>query len=84
MQVLPRSSRSGIAGIQAGALKVKLTEPPLDGRANDACCRLVAKQVGVPKSRVSIRRGKASRNKTLLIAGAQPDAVIEQLKQYCT
>jgi hypothetical protein len=83
VRVLPRSSQNGCAGVQNGALRVKLTTPPLEGRANEACCKLLAKLAGVPKSRVSILRGKTSRNKTLLISGLQPDAVTELLEQHC-
>jgi uncharacterized protein (TIGR00251 family) len=67
--VLPRSSRCALKGIHDGELKVKLTKPPVDGEANAECCRFMAKLLGVPKSRIAVARGAASRHKTLLISG---------------
>jgi uncharacterized protein len=67
--VLPRSSRCALEGIHEGALKVKLTRPPVDGEANAECCRFMAKLLGVQKSRIVVARGAASRHKTLLISG---------------
>lgn len=75
--VLPRSSESKIIGIHDGSLKIKLTKPPIDGQANAACCQLVAKRLGVPKSQVMVTRGHASRQKTLFVKGVSE----KQLKQ---
>ncbi len=67
--VLPRSSRCALAGIHDGALKVKLTKPPVDGEANAECCRYMAKLLGLAKSRIAVARGAASRHKALQISG---------------
>ena len=67
--MLPRSSRCALAGIHDGALKVKLTKPPVDGEANAECCRFMAKLLGLPKSRIAVARGAASRHKSLQISG---------------
>jgi len=67
--VLPRSSKCALAGIHDGALKVKLTKPPVDGEANAECCRFLAKLFGVPKSHIAVARGVASRHKALQIQG---------------
>lgn len=67
--VLPRSSKCALAGIHDGALKVKLTKPPVDGEANAECCRFFAKLFGVPKSHIAVARGAASRHKALQIQG---------------
>ena len=69
VRVLPRSSRCEIAGIQDGALKVKLTSPPLEGRANEECIRLLADAFRVRKAAVSILTGHKSRQKTVFISG---------------
>ncbi len=52
-----------------GTLTVFLREKAVDGAANEALVRIVAEHLGVPKSRVSIRRGHASRHKTLEVVG---------------
>lgn len=67
--VLPRSSRCVLAGIHDGALKIKLTKPPVDGEANAECCRFLARLLGVPKSSIAVVRGAASRHKTVQIRG---------------
>jgi len=67
--VLPRSSRCVLAGIHDGALKIKLTKPPVDGEANAECCRFLARLLGVPKSNIAVVRGAASRHKTVQIRG---------------
>jgi uncharacterized protein (TIGR00251 family) len=67
--VQPRASRSRIAGLLGGRLKVQLAAPPVDGAANDALIDLFASLVGVPRRDVSIVRGESSRRKTLAIQG---------------
>ncbi|MCX8042541.1 MAG: DUF167 domain-containing protein [Desulfobacterota bacterium] len=67
--VLPRSSKAAIVGIHNNALKIKLTKAPVDGAANDECCRLMAKTFNVPISAVRIVRGATSRHKLVSIAG---------------
>jgi len=67
--VLPRSSKSRIVGIHDNALKIKLTKPPVDGQANEECCRVLAKYFGVSKSQVTVVRGVTSKNKRVLIKG---------------
>ena len=57
VRVVPRAKRDELAGERAGALLVRVTAPPVDGKANDAVCRLIAKAAGVPPSRVSVVRG---------------------------
>lgn len=65
--VQPKSSRNRIAGAYRGALKVKITSPPVGGAANKMCTRFLAKLLGVPPSRFEIVAGRASRTKSLLI-----------------
>jgi uncharacterized protein len=73
LRVQPRSRKNEIAGERAGALLVRVTAPPVDGRANDAVCRLIAKRLGVPPSRVSIVRGGSSRDKLVEVEGIDDD-----------
>jgi uncharacterized protein (TIGR00251 family) len=69
VRVLPRAARDEIGGERAGALVVRLTAPPLQGRANTALCRLLAKRLGVAAGRVSVVRGHRSRDKVVRIEG---------------
>jgi hypothetical protein len=69
VRVAPRASRSRIIGVQEGALKVALTAPPVDGAANEALRKLLAKTLGVSKSAVEIVRGDRGRTKLLRVEG---------------
>jgi uncharacterized protein (TIGR00251 family) len=69
VRVIPRARRDEIGGERGGRLLVRLTAPPVDGAANAALCRLVARRVGVPARRVSIVRGQASRDKLVRVEG---------------
>jgi len=73
--VQPKAARNELAGLHQGALKIRLTAPPVEGEANDACLRYVAKLLGVPRSSVDILRGRTSRRKTLRVRGVAPQAV---------
>jgi uncharacterized protein (TIGR00251 family) len=77
--VHPRSAQCKIAGIHDGALKIKLTKPPVDGQANAECCKFLAKHLGVSKSQVKVVRGKTSRQKVLLVEGVSEREVKERL-----
>jgi hypothetical protein len=67
IQVIPNASRTEIAGVQEGVFKVKVTAPPVEGAANDACIKLLAKELGLKKSQMEISSGAKSRKKTVLI-----------------
>jgi uncharacterized protein (TIGR00251 family) len=69
VRVQPRSSRDEIAGERNGRIIVRVTAPPIEGRANAAVCRLIGNAVGVPKTAVTVTRGANSRDKTVVIAG---------------
>ncbi|MDY6823936.1 MAG: DUF167 domain-containing protein [Thermodesulfobacteriota bacterium] len=65
--VVPKSSKNAIMGIHNGALKIKITAPPVDGKANAICVKYIAKQLKVPRSAISITAGAASRNKEITV-----------------
>ena len=69
VRVAPRASRNRVVGVQDGALKVALTAPPVDGAANEALKKLLAKSLGVSKSSVEIIRGDRARIKMLRVRG---------------
>ncbi len=72
VRLTPRAARDEIGGRREGALEVRVKAPPVDGKANEALRKLIAKRAGVPKSRVTIVRGEKSRRKLLAIDGADP------------
>lgn len=80
VRVAPRSSRDAVEGEYNGALKVRLTAPPVDDRANKALRKLLAERLKVPVSAVRIVAGEKNRTKRVSIAGvsrAQAAALCE-------
>lgn len=71
IKVEPRSSRSEVVGPYGEALKVKLTSPPVEGKANKELVELLAKKFGIPKKDVAIISGQSSKNKTVRITGVK-------------
>ena len=69
VRVRPRSARSEITGYRDGLLLVRLASPPVDGRANEELCRLVARRLGIGSSSVEVVRGIRSRDKVLRVTG---------------
>lgn len=79
VRVHPRAKKNAITGEVGDALKVSLTTPPVDGRANEACVEFFAKLLNVPRSSVSIASGQTSRNKVIRVAGVNRQYVEERL-----
>ena len=75
LYIQPRASKNEVIGEQNGALKVRLTSPPVEGAANKLCCEFIAKLCGVAKRDVSILSGDKSRHKRVLVLGLGPDVV---------
>jgi hypothetical protein len=73
--VQPKASRNEITGLHDNALKLRLTTPPIEGRANKAVIAFIAKLLHLPKSSVTIRSGLQNRNKELLISGGDEQRV---------
>lgn len=69
VKVLPRSSKNQIIGQEGDLFKVKLTSPPVEGKANTALIQFLAKKLGIAKGRIEIISGKSARLKTLQISG---------------
>jgi hypothetical protein len=69
VRVIPGASKNEVAGIQDGALKVKLTAPPVEGKANRACVDYLAALLGLRRSALEITSGEKSRKKTITVAG---------------
>jgi len=79
VRVHPRAKKNAITGQVGGAIKVSLTAPPIDGRANEACIEFFAKLLKVPRSSVTIASGASSRNKVIRVAGIAAEHVRERL-----
>lgn len=75
VRVTPRARKDAITGTHAGALKVSLTAPPVEGAANAALVKLLAKQLGIARQNVEITRGDASRDKVLRVRGVGVEAI---------
>ena len=71
VRVSPRAPRDEMAGERNGALVVRLTAPPVEGQANAALVRFLARHLGVAPSVVSVAQGAKTRDKVLLVAGAR-------------
>jgi uncharacterized protein (TIGR00251 family) len=68
IRVQSRGSRNEIQGVKDGRLRIKTTAPPADGKANKDVIRQLAKEFGVPPSRVTLKSGSSNRNKTIVIS----------------
>ena len=68
-RVQPRASRCGLALLSDGRIKLRLTSPAVDGRANRQAAEILAGLFAVPKSRVSLTAGARSRDKTFKVSG---------------
>jgi len=64
--VQPRAAKNAVVGLHGGALKLRLTAPPVDGAANKMCLQFLAKKLNIPKSALQIENGQTSRTKTIL------------------
>jgi uncharacterized protein (TIGR00251 family) len=69
VRIHPGARKNAITGVHDSALKISLTTPPVEGRANEALIAFLAESLCIPKSRVALVSGAASRSKTLRIAG---------------
>ncbi|MEO8246529.1 MAG: DUF167 domain-containing protein [Chloroflexota bacterium] len=72
IRLQPRAGRDEVVGQRAGRVVIRVAAPPVDGRANAALCAFVAGMVGVPKGRVRVVSGEASRDKVLRVEGMSP------------
>lgn len=81
VRVAPRAKRNRIGAAHDGKLKVSLTAPPVDGAANDALIKLLARALGVPKRNVTIVAGLTSKTKTVRVSEVDVTRV-EALVQF--
>jgi uncharacterized protein (TIGR00251 family) len=79
IKVHPRARKDAITGEIGDALKLSLTAPPVEGRANDACVEFFAKLLKVPRSSITIAAGQNSRNKIIRVLGLSASQIRERL-----
>jgi len=79
VKVHPRAKKNAITGEAGGALKLSLTAPPIDGKANEACIEFFANLLKVPRSSVTIASGHTSRRKVIRIAGVSEQRLRDRL-----
>ncbi len=82
IRVQPRASRNAVAGEMDDALKLALTAPPVEGKANEACVEFLANLLKVPRSSVTIASGESSRNKVIRITGLSAGQVEQRLLEH--
>ena len=79
VKIHPRARKNAITGEIGDALKLALTAPPVDGKANHACIEFFAKLLKVPRSSVTIASGESSRNKVIRVTGLSAEEVHRRL-----
>ena len=80
VRVQPRAKRNAVAGEFGEALKIALTAPPIDGRANEACIEFLAELLDLPRSSIAIISGHTSRNKVVRVTGLSSDTLRQRLQ----
>ena len=80
VKVHARARRNELLGLQGDVLRVKVTAPPVEGRANDAVVELLAAHLRVPKSSIRIVSGERAPLKLIEVAGLDAATVAERLR----
>lgn len=81
LRVQPRASRTELAGEYGDALKLRITAPPVEGKANEECRRFLAKLLDVPASAVEIVSGISSKDKVIRVHNINAERVREALRR---
>jgi uncharacterized protein YggU (UPF0235/DUF167 family) len=79
VRLTPRAAREQLVAGPDGGYLARVTAPPVDGRANEALCRLIAKRAGVAPSRVSVVKGATAREKLVRVEGMDAGALRARL-----
>jgi hypothetical protein len=80
VRLRPRGHRDQLMGMADGVLLARVAAPPVDGRANKALCRMIAKRIGMAPSKVSVVQGEKSRNKLVRVEGVSATALEQALR----
>jgi uncharacterized protein len=81
LHIQPGAKSTGVVGEHGDRLKLKISAPPVDNKANAFLLDWVASQLGMPKSAISLVRGAASRQKTVSVSGANTLKLLSQIRQ---
>jgi uncharacterized protein len=79
VKVHPRARQNALKGELGDALKLSLTAPPVEGRANEACIEFLANLLKVPRTSVTIASGQSSHRKVIRVSGVSADEVHKRL-----
>ena len=75
VRVIPRAKKAAFAGTRDGAIVIRVSAPPAEGAANDAVIEFLAERLRIPRRRIRIVHGAASRHKRLEIDGVTPEQI---------
>ena len=84
VRVQPRARHNAVTGVAGEALKIALTAPPVEGRANEACIEFLAGVLSVPRSSVTIAAGQHGRRKLVRVAGLTAEELRRRLSKLET
>jgi len=79
VKIHPRARENALTGQLGHVLKLSLTAPPVEGRANEACIKFFANLLKVPRSSITIASGQTSRRKVVRVAGLSAEEVQRRL-----
>lgn len=79
VRVVPRSSKEEVAGFSGGVVRIRLTAPPVENRANEALVRFLSRTLDVPRGKVEIVSGGTGRNKTVRVGGLARGDLLRRL-----
>jgi len=80
VKVHPRAKKNAITGAIGNALKLSLTAPPIEGRANEACIEFLANLLKLPRSSVTIASGQNSRRKVIRVVGLSAEEIRRRIR----
>ena len=81
VRVQPKAKRNAVLGERAGALRVSVTAPPEEGRANDAVLALLREHFNLQRSQIALLSGPTNRNKVVLVRGVTPQQLSKLIER---
>lgn len=75
LHIQPGAKKTEFAGLHGDALKIRLSAPPVDGKANEALIKFIAATLHLPKAAVNLKSGQTSRRKVLEVSGTTTEAI---------
>ena len=84
VHVQPNATQNKVAGFRDGVLQVKITAPPIKGKANQELVKFLSSLLGVSKNSLSIEKGMTGKKKTVAVRGLGQDQVLRLLEKYRT